>query len=342
MKCGIVGLPNIGKSTLFNLLSNSNKALSENFPFCTIEPNYGITNVPDKRLYELKKIINPMKVIPYKIKIVDIAGLIKGSHKGDGLGNKFLSHIRETNVIIHMIRFFDDASVLHMEGSINPIRDKEILDLELQLKDFETIEKILKRNKNINNKSSMLLKKIISFLEKGKNIRMFPFKKNEKEYIKDLHLLTVKPVIYVCNVKNENEKENHSSMIKKIGEKEKSKTIVLSLKKESKKNYFINTESGINKLIKEAYKLLNLKTFFTIGKEEICGWAIPNNYTAYQASSIIHTDFKKGFLFAEVVHYKDFIQHESLEKAKKEGKMFLSGKNSILQDGDIIHFRFKK
>ncbi|WP_185870700.1 redox-regulated ATPase YchF [Blattabacterium cuenoti] len=346
MKCGIIGLPNTGKSTLFNLISNS-KALSENFPFCTIEPNYGITNVPDKRLYELKKFINPIKIIPYKIKIVDIAGLIKGSHKGDGLGNKFLSHIRETNVIIHMIRIFTDVSVIHVEGSINPIRDKEIIDLELQLKDLETIEKRLEKEKNKTNQSYILLKKVSSFLKEGKNIRMFPFQDHEKEFIKDLHLLTIKPVIYVCNVEDDNKDCNsfYVKIIKKMGEKEKAPTIVLSLKNESmkkKKENFHEHESGINKLIKKAYQLLNLQTFFTIGKKEIRGWSIPNHWTAYQASSVIHTDLKKGFLCAEVIHYKDFIKYGSSEKAKKAGKMFLAGKNSFLQDGDLIHFRFNK
>ncbi|WP_185851776.1 redox-regulated ATPase YchF [Blattabacterium cuenoti] len=344
MKCGIIGLPNTGKSTLFNIISN-NEVLSENFPFCTIEPNYGIVSVPDKRLYELKKIINPIRIIPYKIKIVDIAGLIKGSHKGDGLGNKFLSHIRETNILIHMIRFFTDISVLHVEKSIDPIRDKEIIDLELQLKDLETIEKRLdKMKKNKIDQSYILLKKVFSFLKEGKNIRMFPFKSHEKEYIKNLHLLTIKPVIYVCNI-DDNQNCFFLKTIKEMGKKEKSHTIILSLKNKSiiKKNNKENFhESGIYKLIKKAYELLNLQTFFTIGKKEIRGWSIPNHWTAYQASSVIHTDLKKGFLCAEVIHYNDFIKYGSLENAKKAGKMFLAGKNSFLQDGDIIHFRFNK
>ncbi|WP_341657124.1 redox-regulated ATPase YchF [Blattabacterium cuenoti] len=338
MKCGIIGLPNTGKSTFFNLISNS-KALSENFPFCTIEPNYGITKVPDKRLYELKKIINfpTTKIIPSEIKIVDIAGLIKGAHKGEGLGNKFLSHVRETNVIIHMIRFFCDQSVLHVEGSVNPIRDKEIIDMELQFKDLETIEKKLEKTttKNKINKSTHILKKISSFLKEGKNIRMYPFQEYEKEYIKDLQLLTVKPVLYICNLDIDDELDQktnlHIESMKKIVKRENSTLVILSLKKN-----FIE----LDQVLKKTYKLLNLQSFFTIGKKEIRSWSIPNPCTAYEASSVIHTDFKKGFIRAKVIHYNDFIQHRSEENVKKAGKILLAGKNYLIQDGDIIHFRF--
>ncbi|WP_185858732.1 redox-regulated ATPase YchF [Blattabacterium cuenoti] len=334
MKCGIIGLPNTGKSTFFNLISNS-KALSENFPFCTIEPNYGITKVPDPRLSQISQIIQPIKIIPSQIKIVDIAGLIKGSHKGDGLGNQFLSQIRETNIIIHMIRLFKDISVLHVEGSINPIRDKEIIDMELQLKDLETIdnrlEKITKKNKI--DESISILKKVSSFLKEGKNIRMYPFKNHEKKHINNLNLLTIKPVIYVCNVDeklslNDN---SHIKNIKKIAKMENSIFIVLSLKKD---------RYGIDKVIKNAYKLLNLQSFFTIGKKEVRSWSIPNPCTAIEAASVIHTDLKKGFIKAEIIHYNDFIKYRSEEKVKKSGKIFLAGKNYLIQDGDIIHFRF--
>ncbi|WP_185869251.1 redox-regulated ATPase YchF [Blattabacterium cuenoti] len=338
MNCGIVGLPNSGKSTFFNFISNS-KVLSGNFPFCTIEPNYGMTKIPDKRLYELKKIVDPMKIIPSEIKIVDIAGLIKGSHKGDGLGNKFLSHIRETNLIIHMIRCFNDMNVLHVEGSINPIRDKEIIDMELQLKDLETIEKRLNniKKKNEINRSVNTLQKILSFLKKGKNIRMYPFQENEKEHIKDLQLLTVKPVLYVCNTDEKlNDKTNfHIKRMKKIVEMENSILVILSLKKNC-----ISYE--LKKILNESYKLLNLQSFFTIGKKEIRSWTISNKCTAYEASSVIHTDFKKGFIRAEVIHYEDFIKYKSEEKIKKLGKVFLAGKNYLIQDGDIIHFRFNR
>ncbi|WP_185859526.1 redox-regulated ATPase YchF [Blattabacterium cuenoti] len=338
MKCGIIGLPNTGKSTFFNFISNS-KALSDNFPFCTIEPNYGVTKVPDQRLYELKEIVQPMNSIPSEIKIVDIAGLIKGSHKGDGLGNKFLSHVRETNVIIHMIRFFHDMSVLHVEGSINPIRDKEIIDMELQLKDLETIEsrleKITKKNKI--NQSINTLQKVFSFLKRGKNIRMYPLKEEEKKHIKDLQLLTIKPVLYICNIdeKLNNKTHLHIKNLKKIVKMENSPLVVLSLKKNC-----ISYE--VDQILREAYKLLNLQSFFTIGKKEIRAWSVHNQCTAYEASSVIHTDFKKGFIKAEVIHYNDFIKYRSEEKVKKAGKIFLAGKNYFIQDGDIIRFRFNR
>ncbi|WP_185858167.1 redox-regulated ATPase YchF [Blattabacterium cuenoti] len=336
MKCGIIGLPNTGKSTFFNLISNS-KVLSENFPFSTIEPNYGITKVPDERLYELKKIIHPKKIIPSEIKIVDIAGLIKGSHKGEGLGNQFLSHIRETNVIIHMIRFFHNISVLHVEGSVNPIRDKEIIDMELQLKDLETIEKRLEKiiKKNSINKSKHILEKIFSFLKEGKNIRMYPFQDMEKKYIKNLQLLTIKPVIYICNIDNElNYQTNlHIENLKKIIKMENSTLVIFSLK---------NYSTGINEVLKETYKLLNLQSFFTVGKKEIRSWSIPNPCTAYEASSVIHSDFKKGFIRAQIIHYEDFIKYGSEENVKKAGKILLAGKNYVIQDGDIIYFRFNQ
>ncbi len=338
MKCGIIGLPNTGKSTFFNLISNS-KALSENFPFCTIEPNYGITKVPDERLYELKKIINSSttKITPSEIKIVDIAGLIKGAHKGEGLGNKFLSHVRETNVIIHMIRFFRDRSVLHVEGSVNPIRDKEIIDMELQFKDLETIEKKLEKTtkKNQINKPTHILQKIYSFLKEGKNIRMYPFQEYEKESIKDLQLLTVKPVLYICNLDIDDELDQktnlHIESMKKMVKKENSTLVILSLKKNC---------IELDQVLKKTYKLLNLQSFFTIGKKEIRSWSISNPCTAYEASSVIHTDFKKGFIRAKVIHYNDFIKHRSEENVKKAGKILLAGKNYLIQDGDIIHFLF--
>ncbi|WP_185864662.1 redox-regulated ATPase YchF [Blattabacterium cuenoti] len=350
MKCGIIGLPNSGKSTFFNIISNS-QVLSENFPFCTIEPNHGITKVPDHRLYQLKKIIDTKKIIPAELKIVDIAGLIRGSHKGEGLGNQFLSHIRETNVLLHMIRCFQDISILHVEGSVNPIRDKEIIDIELQLKDLESIEKkieIIKKKRDKKEEYLLnVLKNILLFLKKGKNIRMFPFKE-EKEIncIKNLQLLTVKPVIYICNV-NDNENNNktindHIDHLKNIIKKENSILVTLSLTKKiiEKENNWTNL--GIEKVLKETFKLLNLHTFFTVGKKEIRAWSIPMTYTAYEASSVIHTDLKKGFIRAEVIHYNDFIKYRSEENAKKAGKMLITGKNYLIQDGDIIHFRFNR
>ncbi|WP_185851187.1 redox-regulated ATPase YchF [Blattabacterium cuenoti] len=336
LTCGIIGFPNIGKSTLFNIISNS-EVLSKNYPFCTIEPNYGMTNVIDKRLFELNNLIQSIKVVPSKIKIVDIAGLIRGSHKGEGLGNKFLSHIRETNVIIHMIRSFKDIKVVHTEGSINPIRDKEIIDMELQLKDLETIEKKLRKIEKINHDQSCrkILLNVVSFLKKGKNIRTYPFKDNEKKYINNLQLLTMKPVLYVCNY----DKEEYSNIkdLKKIVSQEKSPLIVLSLNKKRK-----DLTYEVYNIIQESFNLLTLQSFFTIGKQEIRSWSIPKDWTVYQASSIIHTDFKKGFVCAEVIHYKDFIKYGSEEKVKKAGKKFLAGKNYLVQDGDILNFRFNK
>ncbi|WP_185882593.1 redox-regulated ATPase YchF [Blattabacterium cuenoti] len=341
MKCGIVGLPNVGKSTFFNFISNS-KARSDNFPFSTIEPNYGYTIVPDNRLIKLKMLINSIKIIPSEIKIVDIAGLIQGSHEGNGLGNKFLSNIRETNVIIHIIRCFKDIKIIHVENNINPIRDKEIIDLELQLKDLETIEnkinKLKKHQKLYVNRQDLLytLNKIHLFLQQGKNIRMFPFKQNEIDDIQDLHLLTLKPVIYVANA-NQHE-DDDLKYLQKVTEKEQAPFISLSL--HEKKQYLY--QSKINDLIKMVYKLFNLQCFFTIGKKEIRSWSIPNNWTTYQASSKIHTDLKKGFICAEVIHYNDFIKYKSENKVKQVGKKLLVGKNYIIQDGDIIKFIFNK
>ncbi|WP_185877559.1 DUF933 domain-containing protein [Blattabacterium cuenoti] len=339
MKCGIIGLPNVGKSTFFNIISNS-KVLSKNFPFCTIKPNYGIIKIPDDRLFELKKIINPIKIIPSEINIVDIAGLIKGSHKGDGLGNKFLSHIRETNAIIHMIRVFDDIKISHVEGYIDPIRDKEIIDIELQLKDLETIEKRLKKidkkNIKIHNKNiSSLLRNMISFIKEGKSIRMYPFiNNNERKYIEDLQLLTIKPILYICNINNINHIENNIKIkkLQNIINKENSDILFISLKN-------INRQH-LNLIFHSILHLLNLKTFFTAGKKEIRAWNIPKLYTAYEASSVIHTDFKKGFIKAEVINYNDFIRYKDETKLKKLGKIFSAGKNYLVQDGDIMFFKY--
>ncbi|WP_185872933.1 redox-regulated ATPase YchF [Blattabacterium cuenoti] len=341
MKCGIVGLPNVGKSTFFNFISNS-KARSANFPFCTIEPNYGYTIVPDTRLINLKMLINSIKIIPSEIQLVDIAGLIEGSHEGNGLGNKFLSNIRETNVIIHIIRCFKDIKIIHVENNINPIRDKEIVDIELQLKDLETIENKINRLLKINKKlykQDMLdtLNKIHVFLKQGKNIRMCPLTENEIDYIQDLHLLTLKPVIYVANTNQKHEDYNISSL-QELTEKEKAPFFILSL--DEKKKYLY--KSKIGEIINMVYKLFNLKCFFTIGKNEIRSWSIPNNWTSYLASSKIHTDLKKGFICAEVIHYNDFIKYKSEEKVKEAGKKLVVGKNYLIKDGDIIKFKFNK
>ncbi|WP_185873487.1 redox-regulated ATPase YchF [Blattabacterium cuenoti] len=332
MKCGIIGLPNIGKSTLFNIVSNS-RVLSKNFPFCTINPNHGIIKILDKRSIELGKIINPIKITPSEIKIVDIAGLIKGSHKGEGLGNKFLSHIRETNAIIHMIRCFNDESISHIEGSVDPIRDKEIIDTELQMKDLESIEKKINQISRLNNnkKDLFFLKKILNFLIEGNNIRMLPLKNYEKKYLKNLNLLTIKPILYICNTNGLNENLK-IKQLKKIIKKESSSILFISLKKKE----LFDFDNFLNEII----SLLNLKTFFTVGKKEIRSWNIPISFTAHEASSVIHTDFQKGFIKAEIISYNDYIKYKSESNLKKMGKIFLSGKDYIINDGDIITFRF--
>ncbi|WP_185883111.1 redox-regulated ATPase YchF [Blattabacterium cuenoti] len=338
MKCGIIGLPNIGKSTFFNIISNS-KVLSQNFPFCTIEPNHGMVIVPDTRLNQLQKIHHSEKIIPSLIKIVDIAGLVKGSHKGEGLGNKFLSHIRETNVIIHMIRFFHDKSITHVENSIDPIRDKEIIDMELQLKDLETIEKKIKKiiKKNKNDQRIKILNNLLSFLKKGKNIRMYPFQEMEKKYVKKFQLLTEKPVIYIANVDEfQNKTFSYIKNMKILVEKEKSILITLPLKGRK------NISHNIQKFIQKTHHLLSLQNFFTVGKKEIRSWSIPNPCTAYHASSVIHTDLQKGFIKAKIIHYNDYVTYQSEEKIKKLGKLLIVGKNYLIQDGDIIHFRFNQ
>ncbi|WP_185855705.1 DUF933 domain-containing protein [Blattabacterium cuenoti] len=336
MKCGIIGLPNIGKSTFFNIISNS-RVLSENFPFCTIEPNYGIIKIPDNRLKVLNNIVNSTKITPSEIKIIDIAGLIKGAHKGEGLGNKFLSHIREINVIIHMIRFFDNTEISHVEGTVDPIRDKEIVDMELQLKDLETVENTLKKiyKKKQLYEYKNFLKNIISFLKKGQNIRSYPFTKEyEKEYANRLQLLTIKPILYIYNISELNKKTIfYIEDIKKIIEKQNSDLYVFPLKNV--------TPHDIEKIMKKIQNLLHLQNFFTVGKNEIRSWIVPTPCTAYEASSYIHTDIQKGFIKAEIIHYNDYITYKSKEKIKTLGKILIVGKKSLINDGDIIHFKFR-
>ncbi len=336
MKCGIIGLPNVGKSTFFNIISKSN-VRSENFPFSTIEPNHGLVYVPDNRLIKLQNIVNSIKITPSNIKITDIAGLIKGSHKGDGLGNKFLSHIRETDVLIHIIRSFDKTDIIHIEGSVDPIRDKEIIDIELQLKDLESIEKKLKKIpiQKKYEKLIQILNKLSNFIKKGENVRNFLFSESEIKHIKNLQLLTMKPIIYICNIqKNINEKIEYK--IKNLELKIKMENSILIKIPFKDKNIFFKTEKVIN----EIKKIIKIQNFFTVGKKEIRSWNIPNPCTAYQASSVIHTDFKKGFIKAEIIHFNDYIKYKSYEKIKRLGKIFIYGKNSLIQDGDIINFKF--
>jgi GTP-binding protein YchF len=361
MKVGIVGLPNVGKSTLFNCLSQS-KAQSENYPFCTIDPNVSIVNVPDTRLDKLSSLISPEKLIPTNVKIVDIAGLVKGASKGEGLGNKFLSNIRETDAIIHVLRCFDDPNIIHVDGKINPLSDKEVVEYELILKDLEIVDKRLDKIKKTLRSGSSESKKEIEVLE---NVRLqlenISINKSDysddqfEDYIKPLELISFKPILYVCNV-GENDVISGNDYVnqvrKEIGNKD-SEIIIISAKIESEineldsfeeKKIFLDDlgldDSGSNKLIRASYKLLNLHSYFTAGVKEVRGWTIKIGDSAYDAAGQIHTDFQKGFICAEVISYADYIEHGSEAKVKEAGKMRLEGKEYIVSDGDIMHFRF--
>lgn len=361
MKCGIVGLPNVGKSTLFNCLSNA-KAQSANYPFCTIEPNVGTVSVPDQRLFELEKIVKPERVLPAVVEIVDIAGLVKGASKGEGLGNQFLANIRECEAIIHVLRCFENGNIVHVEGSVDPLRDKEIIDIELQLKDLETLGKAIEKAKKqvkSGKREDVLthetLVKLNEFIESGKNAREFPMDDFAKAIIDDIQLLTKKPVLYVCNV-DENSLKNGNPWIEKIEEmaaKEGADTLVLAAQIEAdineletfeERQIFLEelglSEPGVNRLIRQAYHLLKLQTYFTAGVKEVRAWTIGIGWTAPQAAGVIHSDFEKGFIRAEVMKYEDFISYGSELKVKEAGKLSVEGKEYIVQDGDIMHFRF--
>ncbi|QCX54153.1 redox-regulated ATPase YchF [Elizabethkingia sp. JS20170427COW] len=361
MKCGIVGLPNVGKSTLFNCLSNA-KAQSANYPFCTIEPNVGTVSVPDKRLFELEKIVKPERVLPAVVEIVDIAGLVKGASKGEGLGNQFLANIRECEAIIHVLRCFDNDNITHVEGSVDPMRDKEIIDLELQLKDLEVLGKAVDKAKKLTKSGKRddiltyeTLVKLSDFIEEGKNAREFDADDFQQGVIKDIQLLTNKPVLYVCNV-DENSIKNGNPWVEKVEEMAKNEgaeTIVLAAQIEAdineldtfeERQIFLEElgleEPGVNRLIRKAYTLLNLQTYFTAGVKEVRAWTIGKGWTAPQAAGVIHTDFEKGFIRAEVIKYEDYIHYGSEVKIKEAGKLGVEGKEYIVQDGDIMHFRF--
>ena len=353
-KCGIVGLPNVGKSTLFNALTNSSKAQAENFPFCTIDPNIGIVPVPDERLDKLVSISNSKKKINTTISFVDIAGLVKGASKGEGLGNKFLSHIREVDAIIHMIRCFDSDDIQNVNPNIDPIRDLEIIETEMNLADLESIQKRLdKKNKKSSSENEInILEAALNCINNDQNIEEVLHKNYSKKELHQTGLLSTKPKLYVCNVdeKSISDGNNYTkSFISKYGEKN---TILISadienqinqLENEEKINYMkmINLkETGLNTLIKKGYELLELETFFTSGPEESRAWTVPINYTAPKAAGIIHTDFEKGFIKAETVSYEEFIKNNGWLNSKNNGKMRLEGKDYIVKDGDVLNFRF--
>ena len=363
LQCGIVGLPNVGKSTLFNCLSSA-KAQAANFPFCTIEPNVGVITVPDERLGKLAELVHPGRIVPATVEIVDIAGLVKGASKGEGLGNKFLGNIRECDAIIHVLRCFDDDNVTHVDGSVNPVRDKEIIDTELQIKDLETvdqrIQKVEKQAITGGDKLAKLqldvLRKYREALVKGESARTVTFdSKDEQKVARELFLLTSKPVLYVCNV-DEGSAVNGNAYVEAVREavkNEDAEVLVLAARTEADiaeletyedRQMFLEEvgleESGVNRLIKSAFKLLNLETFITAGEMEVKAWTYHKGWKAPQCAGVIHTDFEKGFIRAEVIKYDDYIQYGSEAAVREAGKMGVEGKDYVVQDGDIMHFRF--
>ncbi len=359
LHCGIVGLPNVGKSTLFNALTKATIA-AENYPFCTIDPNGGVVPVPDYRLDKLAEIVKPQRVLPTTIEFVDIAGLVAGASKGEGLGNQFLGNIRETDAIAHVVRCFDDDNVVHVAGKVDPIHDIEVINTELALADMATIEKAIQRvNKNAKsgNKEEIakkqILEKVATHLDTGEPVRTLNLSDDEKKIIREYCLITIKPTLYIANVQDDGFENNPMlDQVKALAEKEGADVVaicaaieaeIVQLEDDEKKEFLEDLgleEPGLNRVVRAAYKLLNLSTYFTAGVKEVRAWTIPTHATAPQAAGVIHSDFEKGFIRAEVIAYEDFVHHNGEQGAKEAGKWRLEGKDYLMEDGDVVHFRF--